>query len=54
MIRRGLDALARAEALGGDAPMRCKPRLQPAMRGRAVRPTPTGPASRRFTIDSAP
>jgi predicted RNA polymerase sigma factor len=35
LIRRGLDALARAETLGAMAPMRCKPRLQPAMRARS-------------------
>ena len=47
LIRRGLDALARAEALGpgGDAaPMCCKPRSPPATPARAGPPIPTGRA----------
>ncbi len=46
LIRRGLDALARAEACGV-APTRCRQRLRPVMPGRAARPRPTGLASRR-------
>ena len=48
LIRRGLDALARAEALGGrTAPMCCKPRSPPATPARAGPPIPTGRASPR-------
>jgi RNA polymerase sigma factor (sigma-70 family) len=51
LIHRGLDALARAEALGGPlgdwGPMSCKPRSPPATPARAKPPTPTGRASPR-------
>ena len=39
MICRGLEALARAEALGGDGPYALQAGLEPAMRGRAARRT---------------
>ena len=43
LIRRGLAALERAEALGAPTdPTPCRPRSQPAMRGRARRRRPTG------------
>ena len=51
LIRQGLDALARAEALGpkvGDVgPMCCKPPSPPATLARAGPPIPTGRASPR-------
>ena len=44
LIRRGLAALARAEALGGArGRTRCRPRSPPATRGRAPPRRPTGP-----------
>ena len=51
LIRRGLAALARAEALGGSrgAGMRCRPRSPPVMRARAPPERPTGRASPRCT-----
>ena len=50
LIRRGLAALARAEALGGHwARTRCRPRSLPVTRARALRKKRTGLASRRST-----
>ncbi len=49
LIRRGLDALARAEALGGDGPYALQAALAACHAARAVRPIPTGPASQRST-----
>jgi predicted RNA polymerase sigma factor len=46
LIRRGFDALARAEALGGaDGPTRCRRRSRRAMPGRTEPRTRTGAAS---------
>ena len=46
LIRRGLAALERAEALGGArGPTPCRPRSPPATPGRAPPTTPTGRAS---------
>ncbi len=50
LIRRGLEALARAQALNAGSrtatvPTCCRPRWPPAMRAPPARPTPTGRAS---------
>ena len=50
LIRRGLAALARAEALGGaEGRMRCRRRSRPAMPGRGGRRRRTGGGWRRST-----
>ena len=52
LVRRGLSALGRAEALGaGRASTRCKRRSPPAMPGRRVPKRPTGRASRPSITD---
>jgi RNA polymerase sigma factor (sigma-70 family) len=54
LISRGLDALARADALGGgDGPYACKPRSPPVMPARVPQRKPTGPVSPRSTTGSA-